>query len=72
FQVNAWGKLGEVCQQYLTKGRLVFVSGRLQNDRWTDDKGEAQYRTHVVATQMQMLDRKAEEQEVSAEGAEEE
>ncbi len=29
FQVNAWGKLGEVCQQYLTKGRLVFVSGRL-------------------------------------------
>lgn len=72
FQVNAWGKLGEVCQQYLTKGRLVFVSGRLQTDRWTDDKGEVQYRTHVVATQMQMLDRKPEEQDVSAEsGAEE-
>lgn len=72
FQVNAWGKLGEVCQQYLTKGRLVFVSGRLQTDRWTDDKGETQYRTHVVATQMQMLDRKPEEQDVSAEsGAEE-
>ena len=72
FQVNAWGKLGEVWQQYLSKGRLVFVSGRLQTDRWTDDKGETQYRTHVVATQMQMLDRKPEEQEVSAESEAEE
>lgn len=72
FLVNAWGKLGEVCQQYLSRGRLVFVAGRLQTDRWTDDKGETQYRTHVVAYQMQMLDRKPEEQEVVAEGQEEE
>jgi single-stranded DNA-binding protein len=49
-----------VCQQYLSKGRL-------QTDRWTDNKGETQYRTHVVATQMQMLDRKPDEQDVSAE-----
>ena len=72
FQINAWSKLGEVCQQYLSKGRLVFVSGRLQNDRWTDDKGETHYRTYVVASQMQMLDRKPEEQEVSAESEAEE
>ena len=31
FTVDAWGRLGEVCQQYLTKGRLVFVEGRLQS-----------------------------------------
>jgi single-strand DNA-binding protein len=70
FQIQAWGKLGEVCQQYLTKGRLVYVSGRLQTDRWADDKGETQYRTHVVASQMQMLDRKPDEQEIMAEGEE--
>ena len=68
FQVQVWGKLGEVCQQYLGKGRLVFVEGRLQTDRWTDDKGETQFRTHVVASGMQMLDRKPGEQEVVGEG----
>ncbi|MBI4671937.1 MAG: single-stranded DNA-binding protein [Chloroflexi bacterium] len=72
FLVNAWDKLGEVCQQYLSKGRLVYIAGRLQTDRWTDDKGETQYRTQVVARQMQMLDRKPEEQEVQAESSEEE
>ncbi len=72
FQIQAWGKLGEICQQYLTKGRLVLIEGRLQTDRWQDDKGETQYRTHVVAWQMQMLDRKPGEQEVVAEGETEE
>ena len=72
FLVHAWGKLGEVCQQNLTKGRLVYLEGRLQTDRWSDDKGETQYRTHVVARQMQMLDRKPGEQEVAAEGEVEE
>jgi single-strand DNA-binding protein len=72
FQIQAWGKLGEVCQQYLGKGRLIFAEGRLHTDRWTDDKGEPQYRTYVVARQMQMLDRKAGEQEVVAEGEAEE
>ncbi|HEY4720371.1 MAG TPA: single-stranded DNA-binding protein, partial [Anaerolineae bacterium] len=36
FLVNAWGKLAEVCLSYLKKGRLVFVDGRLQTDRWDD------------------------------------
>jgi single-strand DNA-binding protein len=68
FQVDAWERLGEVCQQYLVKGRLIFIEGRLRTDRWTDDKGETRYTTHVVARQMQMLDRKPDEQEVTAEG----
>jgi single-strand DNA-binding protein len=72
FSIHAWERLGEVCQQYLTKGRLVYVAGRLQTDRWTDDKGETHFRTHVVAQQMQMLDRKPDEQEVAAEGEAEE
>lgn len=70
FQVEAWERLGEVCQQFLGKGRLTYVEGYLQTDRWTDDKGEPHFRTKVVAHQMQMLDRKAEEQEVAAEAAE--
>ncbi len=70
FQVEAWGRLGEVCQQYLSKGRLIYLEGRLQTDRWNDDKGETHYRTKVVARQMQMLDRKPDEQEVEAEGVE--
>lgn len=70
FQVEAWNRLAEVCQQFLNKGRLVYVEGRVQTDRWTDDKGETHYRTRVVAHQMQMLDRKPEEQDVVAEGDE--
>jgi len=68
FLVEAWGKLGEICQQYLRKGRLVYVEGRLQTDRWEDEKGETRYLTKVVATSMQMLDRKPEEPEVVEEG----
>jgi len=71
FLVEAWDRLGEVCQQYLSKGRLVYISGRLKTDRWTDDKGEMHYRTQVVARQMQMLDRKSDEEgEVAIEGEE--
>ena len=70
FNVEAWGRLGEVSQQYLTKGKLVFVEGRLQTDRY-EHEGETRYFTKVVASQMQMLDRKPEEAEVMAEeGAE--
>jgi single-strand DNA-binding protein len=61
--IEAWAKLGEICQQYLKKGRLVYVEGRLHTDRWEDDKGETQYMTKVIATGMQMLDRKPEEPE---------
>lgn len=70
FNAQAWGKLGEACQQYLHKGSLVFVEGRLQTDRVTDDKGETRYYTHVIVRQMQMLDRKPGEQDVAAEGEE--
>jgi single-strand DNA-binding protein len=64
FNVEAWGRLGEICQQYLGKGRLVFVEGRLQIDRVEQD-GDTRYYTKIVASQMQMLDRKPEEAEVT-------
>lgn len=55
--IEAWGKLGELAQQYLKKGSLVFVEGRLKTDRY-EDKGETKYFTKVVALSMQFLDRK--------------
>ena len=64
FLVNAWGKLAEICLSYLKKGRLVFIEGRLQTDRW-EDKGETHYRTTVVTQSLQILDRKPEEPEVA-------
>ena len=70
FNIEAWGRLGEVCQQYLAKGRLVYIEGRLKTERYTDEKGETRYYTQVVARQMQMLDRKPDEQDVAAEGEE--
>jgi single-strand DNA-binding protein len=55
--IEAWGRLGEVCKEYLKKGSLVYLDGRLKTDRY-EDKGETKYFGKVVALQMQMLDRK--------------
>lgn len=63
--VEAWGRLGEVCQEYLKKGSLIFVEGRLKTDRY-EDKGEQRFFTKVVALSMQMLDRKPSEEPVMA------
>jgi single-strand DNA-binding protein len=61
FNIEAWGSLGEICQQYLHKGSLVFIEGRLQTDRY-EHEGETRYFTKVIARTMQMLDRKPEEE----------
>ena len=60
FNVEAWGHLGEICKQYLRKGRLVFLEGQLRTNRY-EHEGETRYFTKVIASQMQMLDRKAED-----------
>ncbi len=70
FNVEAWGRLAEICQQYLKKGSLVFLEGRLQTDRF-ESEGETRYFTKVVASQMQMLDRKSGEPEPTEEILEE-
>jgi single-strand DNA-binding protein len=62
--VEAWGRLGEVCQEYLHKGSLIFLEGRLKTDKY-EDKGETKYYTKVVALSMQMLDRKPEDEPIA-------
>ncbi|MBI4732698.1 MAG: single-stranded DNA-binding protein [Chloroflexi bacterium] len=64
--IEAWGRLGEVCQQYLHKGSLVYLEGRLKTDKYEDKGGETKYFTKVVALQMQMLDKKQDEEPVAA------
>ncbi len=59
--IEAWGRLGEICQEYLRKGSLVYIEGRLKTDKY-EDKGETKYYTKVVALAMQMLDRKPSEE----------
>ena len=62
FNVEAWGRLGEICQEYLSKGSLVFVEGRLKTDV-VGEGDDRKYFTKVVARAMQMLDRKSGEEE---------
>ena len=72
FNVEAWGRLGEISQQYLKKGSLVYIEGRLQTDRYEDKGGETKYFTKVVASIMQFLDRKPAEEPVEEMGTAEE
>lgn len=55
--VVAWGKLGEICGQYLVKGKKVYVEGRIQTRDWDGTDGVKRYRTEIVAETMLMLDR---------------
>jgi len=55
--VVAWRKLAEICCQYLSKGRRIFIEGRLQTRDWEDQNGVKRYRTEIVADNMIMLDR---------------
>lgn len=64
FNIEAWGRLGENCQQYLHKGSLVYVEGRLQTDQYEKD-GETRYFTKVIAAEVQFLDRKSGTEELS-------
>lgn len=60
FRVVAWDKLGEICNQYLTKGTRVYVEGRLQTRKWTDREGQERYTTEVIAQDMIILSARGE------------
>ena len=54
--IVAWDKLGEICAQYLQKGSLVYISGRMQTRKWQEKSGTDRYTTEIVAREMKMLD----------------
>jgi single-strand DNA-binding protein len=62
FTVVAWGKLAEICNQYLTKGKQVYIEGRLHTRHWKDEEGISRSTVEVVAQEMIMLDGKPSDQ----------
>jgi single-strand DNA-binding protein len=54
-RVIAWQKTAENCAKYLTKGRGIFVEGRLQTRSWDDKSGQKRYTTEIIATNVQFL-----------------
>ena len=52
--IEAWGRLGEICQEYLKKGSLIFLEGRLKTDKY-ESNGETKYFTKVVTQFVQFL-----------------
>jgi len=54
-RVILWGKLAEIAGEYLKKGAKIYIEGRIQTRKWTDDKGVDRYSTEIVGQQMLML-----------------
>ena len=62
-RVSVFGKLAEICGQYLKKGSQVYVEGSLKTRKWTDKEGQEKYTTEVRCSQMAMLGGKQSGQE---------
>lgn len=58
--ISAFGKLGEICSQYLVKGSQVFVQGKMKTDRYEDKAGVIKYITRINADTVQFLGKKGE------------
>ena len=59
--VIAFQRTAEICQQYLHKGSLVYIEGKLQTRKWQDKNGQDRYSTEIRVDRMQMLERKQED-----------
>jgi len=59
-RIVAWGRTAELCSQYLSKGRSVYIEGRLQTREWENKEGQKQRTTEIVAQNVTFLDRRSE------------
>jgi single-strand DNA-binding protein len=66
FRVTAFGRLAEICAQYLAKGAGVYVEGRLDPQEWTDAAGANRFTLGLVASDVRMLDGRGPEDEAPA------
>lgn len=70
--IVCWGRQAEIAGQYLTKGRQIFVEGRIQTQSWEDrQSGEKKYRTEIVCENFQMLGQRGDQPESAASRPEE-
>jgi single-strand DNA-binding protein len=58
--VTLWSRLAEIAGEYLSKGKTVYIEGRLQTRKWQDRDGKDRYTTEIVGEKMQMLSGKGE------------
>jgi single-strand DNA-binding protein len=58
FNVVAWERLAEICNQYLTKGSAVYVEGRLETRSWEAENGQKHFRTEIIANEVIILDKR--------------
>lgn len=56
-RIVAWRRLGEICAQYLSKGKQVYIEGRIQTRSWEDKDGNKRWTTEIIAQNLQMLGR---------------
>jgi single-strand DNA-binding protein len=54
-RIVAWGRLGEICGEYLSKGSQIYIEGKIQTRAWEDRDGNKRYTTEIIAQAMQML-----------------
>lgn len=69
--IVAWGRLAEIASQFLTKGSLTMIEGRLRTRSWQDSSGNKRYRTEIVAQTLQLGPRSAKSQNEPAEQSKE-
>jgi len=65
-RVVVWGKLAEICSEYLQKGKQIYIEGRLQTRQWQDKDGNSRYTTEVNANNMVMLGKPGDRAEVAS------
>jgi len=56
--ITLWGRLAEIAGEYLAKGKIVYLEGRLQTKKWQDKDGRDRYTTEIVGERLQMLSKK--------------
>jgi len=64
-RISAFGKLAEICGEYLSKGKQIFISGRMETRKWEKD-GVPQYSTEIIANDVQFLGSRVDSQETSS------
>jgi single-strand DNA-binding protein len=55
--IVVWGKLVDICEKYLQKGKQVYIEGRIETRSWQDKEGQTKYKTEIICDQMTMLGR---------------
>ena len=66
-RIEAWGRLGETCGEYLSKGSQVYIEGSIRTDEWEDQEGNKRRTTKIRAWRMQMLGARAQAEPLSNE-----